>query len=125
MTIVILQPDNTSATIKIQRYEPGKIWVNQQCYEHSLILRPHQLQPFNPTQLNDVLLEHFKVIFDNPPQILILGTGKAPLIPKEELLLPFFEKGIGVEFMDSKTACYTFTVLAAEERDVAACILII
>jgi len=121
---VIIQQDDSSATYQIQRYETGKIWINQQCYTTSVIVRPHSLSSWHPMKLNEVTSEHFVSLLDMKPQILLLGTGPQLIIPSQELLLPLFEKGIGVEFMDSRAACHTYTVLAAEERNVAACILI-
>lgn len=122
---MIIQQDESSATYQINRYEPGKIWINQQCYNESLILRPHRLQTWRPRQLNELCAADFLSLEEDLPKILLLGTGKDLLIPPEELFIPFFQKGIGVEFMDSRAACHTFTVLASEERAVAACILII
>ncbi len=122
---VIIQQDESSATYIIQRYAPGKIWINQQCYESSVIIRPHHLlAPWAPSCLQEVTFADFKSLEDDMPQILLLGTGEKLIIPPEALLLPLFKKGIGVEFMDSKAACFTFTALAAENRNVAACILI-
>lgn len=122
---MIIQQDDSSATYQIQRYEPGKIWINQQCYTTSIIVRPHHLLSWSPMKLSEVAPEHFSSLFENQPQILLLGTGEQLIIPSQNLLLPLFEKGIGVEFMDSRAACHTYAVLAAEERNVAACILII
>ncbi|MFI4937702.1 MAG: Mth938-like domain-containing protein [Candidatus Berkiellales bacterium] len=121
---MIIQQDETTATYQINRYEPGKIWINQQAYDQSVIIRPHSLATITPRQLSELTVNDFSSLFEDLPQIFLLGTGSKLIIPPEELLRPLFEKGIGVEFMDSKTASYTFTVLAAEERNVAACILV-
>lgn len=121
---MIIQQDENSATFQIKRYEPGKIWINEECYEESVIIRPHQLMVWKPKKLSEVSLSDFAPLLESPPQILILGTGSQLIIPKQDLLAALFEKGIGVEFMDSRKACFTFTVLAAEQRDVAACILL-
>jgi uncharacterized protein len=122
---VIIQQDPSSATYQIQRYEQGKIWINQHCYQSSVIIRPHELiAPWAPHQLSEVTIEDFAPIYANLPQILLIGTGAKLIIPPQALLAPLFAKGIGVEFMDSRAACYTFTLLAAEQRNVVACILI-
>ena len=122
---MFLEQDDTQATYLIQRYEPGKIWINQECYQTSVVIWPHQMSTWEPREFNEVKTEHFQVLFDSLPQILLLGTGCKLIIPPQNLLLPLFEKGIGVEFMDSRAACHTYTVLASEKRNVAACILII
>lgn len=124
LTIVNLQQDSTSASYQIKRYEPGKIWINDQCYQHSIILRPNEILPWPPMQLSEIIPAHFEALMHNLPQVLLFGTGAQCLIPPMALLKPFYAKGVGVEFMDTKAACYTFTVLAAEERNVAALLLI-
>jgi uncharacterized protein len=122
---VIIQQDDSSATYQIQRYEPGSIWINQQCYHSSVIIRPHHLLvPWSPKQIDEIKPEDFNSLFEEIPQIVILGTGSQLIIPAQSILLPLFEKWIGVEFMDSRAACHTYTILAAEERNVAACILL-
>ena len=55
-------------------------------------------------------------------EILILGTGERILFPEPSELSPFLSRGIGVEAMDSRAACRTYNLLAAEGRAVAAAI---
>lgn len=122
---MIIQQDESAATYQIQRYEPGKVWINALCYEQSLIVRPHSLiYPWEPSNLSNLNAAHFTPLFENKPDIVLLGTGDTLLIPSDELLQSLWLKGIGVEFMDSRRACFTYTVLAAEERNVAACIIL-
>lgn len=121
---MIIQQDESAATYQIQRYEPGKIWINTVCYEQSQIVRPHLLMPWEPRTLADLNASHFTPLYENKPDIVLLGTGENLVIPSEELLETLWLKGIGVEFMDSRRACFTYTVLAAEERNVAACIIL-
>lgn len=122
---MIIQQDDNTATYQIQRYEPGKIWINALCYEQNLIVRPHELLvPWGPKTFADLQDEHFTSLYANKPDIVLLGTGQNLVIPSDDLLQHLWLKGIGVEFMDSRRACFTFTVLAAEERNVAACIFV-
>lgn len=122
---MIIQADESGAQYQIQKYQPGCIVVNNISYKNSIIIRPFELiSDWKPNQLSEVTLADLASIYAAPPQILLLGTGSALIIPEEQLLLPLYAQGIGVEFMDSRAACYTFTILAAEQRSVAACILI-
>ena len=120
-----IQQDNSTATYQIKRYEPGKIWINELCYEQSVIVRPHELiHPWAPQTLASLSASDFFAFDENRPDIVLLGTGANLAIPSDNLLHSLWAKGIGVEFMDSRRACFTYTVLAAEERNVAACIII-
>lgn len=122
--IMHIHQDDNPSTYKIKRYEPGKIWINDACYEHSVIVSAQQFIPWTPSTLSEVTLEDFQALFSQPPNILLLGTGENALIPDAPLLAALHQKGINVEFMTSLSACYTFTILTAEGRDVCACILI-
>lgn len=120
-----IHQDDSTATYQIKRYEPGKIWINDLCYEQSIIVRPHQLiHPWHPKLFTDLTASDFSALDENKPDIVLLGTGSTLAIPPDEILQDLWLKGIGVEFMDSRRACFTYTVLAAEERNVAACIII-
>ncbi|MDH3353772.1 MAG: MTH938/NDUFAF3 family protein [Chromatiales bacterium] len=57
-------------------------------------------------------------------EILILGTGEKLTFPTPKQLSPFMAQGVGVEVMDSRAACRTYNLLAAEERKVAAAIML-
>lgn len=122
---MIIQEDDSSATYKIQRFEPGKIWINQECYTHSVIVKPHKLIKWSPESLKDVTEDDFALLLSPQVDIVLLGTGPHLVVPSQSLLRGLFEQGIGVEFMDSKAACRTYSVLSSEMRNVAACILIL
>lgn len=120
-----IQKETSSVTYQIKRYEPGKIQINDEIYTHSVIIRPHQLiTSWRPQKIEELCFADLEAILLDPPAIMLLGTGSKILIPPQSLLTPLFEKGIGVEFMDSQAACYTYTILTNDERDVAACILL-
>jgi uncharacterized protein len=118
-----MDPSNTLYQIK--HYEPGKITINDQSYTGSVILTANDLWCIEPRNLSQLQSTHLQLLLDNnDAQIILLGTGRTLIIPPETLLIPFFSHGKGIEFMTSQAACYTYTVLCAEHRKVAACILI-
>tara|TARA_R110002110_G_scaffold404606_1_gene623088 strand:+ start:99647 stop:100018 length:372 start_codon:yes stop_codon:yes gene_type:complete len=120
-----IQQDANTAEYNISRYQPGKIWVNQLCYRNSILISPTSFQAdWVPQTFSELQPKHLHNLFDTPPEIFILGTGEHLHFPASEWLLPFYEKGIGVEIMDSLRAVYTYTILCSEERQVAAGILI-
>ncbi len=122
---MIIQEDDSPLSYRIKSYSPGKIWINDQCYKSSVIIRPqHLLVPWAPTQFNELEEAHFDSLFDPKVELVLLGTGKQLIIPDMAILRKMYEHGIGVEFMDSSAACRTYSMLASE-RNVAACILII
>ena len=54
----------------------------------------------------------------------MLGTGSKLRFPPPHLLRPLASAGIGIEVMDVRAACRTYNILVAEERKVAAALLI-
>ena len=58
------------------------------------------------------------------PEVVVLGTGPAQRFPRPELARALAASGAGVEVMDSKAACRTYNILAAEGRSVVAAILL-
>ena len=122
---MIITEDMTEGSYIRKAYEPGKITVNESTYTQSLIISKNQLttdwEPQSIAQLNP---SHFDAIVTLQPEIVLLGTGIAFHLPEHRLLAPLYEKGFGVECMDTGAACRTFTALLSEKRNVIAALLI-
>jgi uncharacterized protein len=63
-------------------------------------------------------LEQFQV------EILLLGTGPRQRFPQPRMTAALTRAGVGVEVMDVQAACRTYNILVAEERKVAAALLL-
>jgi uncharacterized protein len=66
---------------------------------------------------------HFEAVFELEPEVVLIGTGAAQVFLSPELMMCFYERGIGVETMTTDAACRTFNVLAGEGRRVVAAML--
>ncbi len=58
------------------------------------------------------------------PEVLLFGTGERQRFAHPKLYRALTDAGIAVEFMDTPAACRTYNILVAEDRRVAAAILI-
>lgn len=58
------------------------------------------------------------------PEIVLLGTGPRQLFPHARLVRALTDARIGVEPMDTRAACRTFNILAAEGRRVVAALIV-
>lgn len=119
--------DNSKGNYIIRSYQPGEIQINDEKIQRSVIVTPTTLiNPWQPQTFNELTEKHLQTIFtlDPQPTILLLGTGSQLTFPNIELLASFYQRGIGVEIMDTAAACRTFMVLLSEERNVAAALLI-
>ena len=63
-------------------------------------------------------------ILDNPPEVLVIGTGRQTAFPDPAVMEMLSGAHIGFECMDSRAAARTFNILVGEGRDVSAAMLL-
>ena len=119
-----LDIDSTSST-QIKSYQAGTICINDTFYEDSIIITPQQvIAPWPPQSIEELTAEHLQGILQLSPELVIIGSGEKHKFLSATLLRPFIEQKIGVEIMNTPAACRTFNLLAAENRNVAAAIIV-
>lgn len=69
--------------------------------------------------------DDFTIFLDRKdrPDMVILGMGERLKHPASDVRKAFREAGVGLEVMDTATACRTYNLLAGEGRNVAAALL--
>ena len=104
----------------------GEDWVqvNNQRYQSSLIVMAETILPWSAEAFSVLSENDFEKIRALTPEIVLLGTGPKQRFPHPGLTTALTGAGIGVEVMDLKAACRTYNILAAEERKVAAALLL-
>lgn len=118
--------DFGSATHLITGYEPGMVRINETRHSTSLIVTPEHVDTgWAPRSFEELDLACFRSLLDDPPEIVILGTGATLRFPSREILRAFRERQIGFEVMDTGAACRTYNIIMAEGRPVAAALLMI
>lgn len=127
---MLVNQDSNHSKYQIQSYtvinNHATIKINQITYTQSILIYDNKLiTPWRPRCFSDLQITDFEALWLKPPPILLLGTGHQLHIPDMTLLRPLFERGIGVEFMNSAAASRTYNVLSAENREVAIGLLII
>jgi len=70
--------------------------------------------------IGSLAADDFAVLLAAAPEIIVLGTGQAHVIPPRELVFAFARRGVGFEVMGTRAAARTFNVLVGEGRQVAA-----
>ena len=109
----------------IQGYDSSSVVVNGQHYNRSIVVLPDQLiTEWRPDRFSDLQEGDLQQLLELNPEVLLLGTGPRQEFPPPSLLTPFLEKQIGIEAMDTASACRTYNILAAEGRRVAAALLL-
>ena len=119
-----LHLDNISGVNLFTGYGEGYVMVNKQRHQQSLVvLRDRLLTSWPPAGFDELTAEHFALIAELEPEIVLLGTGNRLRFPRPEFTRALVEARIGLEVMDLQAACRTYNFLAAEERKVAAALL--
>ena len=121
-----LQIDSADAAYIIRGYDTGKVFVNDEALTRSFIVMPDRLvRDWPPQTVGELRAEHFQIVADLGPEIVLFGTGDKLCFPSTEITAPLTMRNIGVEIMDTAAACRSFSILIAEGRRVAAALLMI
>ena len=106
-------------------YGDDHVQVNGQRFDFGLVLGPALMDRGSFVSVNFETLEekHFAHLATLGAEIILLGTGPKLRFPHPSLTRPLIEARIGLEVMDTGSACRTYNILVAEGRKVVAAIL--
>jgi len=122
---VKLQPDPKSSLNTVTAYDSKVIEINAVPFEHSVLVMPEgEITAWSVTKPEDLTREHFELMANKKPELVIFGSGKRLKFPPPQLLLPLIEAKIGIETMDTQAACRTYNILMGEGRLVLAALIL-
>jgi uncharacterized protein len=102
----------------IEARGPNKIKFKGVWYTESLIIFNNEvIHPWSHSAANELSIDDFSLAIENSCEVVLLGTGEQQIFPNHTLITSLLKKGIGVEVMDTVSACRTYNILAAEYRD--------
>jgi len=117
--------DKPGSELVFSDYTDHSVTINDQKLVNSLIVFPDELQVEWPTlSVTDLTMEHFQLILERRPDIVILGTGSQQRFPDINLRRQLAANRLQLEVMDNAAACRTYNLLVSEDRDVGAAIII-
>jgi uncharacterized protein len=106
-------------------YGEGYVKVNDERFEKSVVVLPERvIADWAPASFDALTADHLALLVDLEREIILLGTGARLRFPRPEILKPLIQAGIGVEVMDVQAACRTYNILMAEERKIAAALVL-
>ena len=108
----------------ITGYGEGYVLVNGARRSSSVVVMPDRTEDWPVTRFDELRAEDFAFLRDLNAEIVLLGTGARQRFPHPRLTVELAQAGIGLEVMDLQAACRTYNILVAEERKVAAALLI-
>lgn len=117
--------DTNHAKFQIKAYQPGWIKINDQIITKNLIITPDELYPDWIAQTaKDIDHASLNIIETLQPDVFLIGTGRDLIFLSIEVYGELINQGIGVEVMDTRSACHTFNALTSENRRVAAALIL-
>ena len=120
-----LNLDDNNALYQVRAYQPGTVQINEIIYTVSVIISASQLiENWAPQTITELSAETLNAALQLKPDILLLGTGSKLVFPPIEIYGHLINQGIGIEVMDTSAACRTYNALSAENRNVAAALII-
>jgi uncharacterized protein len=105
-------------------YGEGFVQLNGERRDSSLLVLPERVMDWPPASFEALAEAHFALIAELRPEVVLLGTGARLRFPHPRLTASLARAGIGLEVMDVQAACRTYNILMAEERVVAAALLL-
>ncbi len=113
--------DNQDEGYVITAYDDDGISVNGKPFTQSLIITTAKLdEDWKVDSITALQRGHVEQILALDPELIIIGTGNQLIFPAVEMYSNIIERGIGVDFMDTRAACRTYNILMSEGRHVVA-----
>ncbi len=112
-------------TLLFSGYDDAYIKVNEERYESGLSLHQGEITaPWGPDRLRELKSVDLDPFVQQPPEVLILGTGRVTAFPSADVLDYMTTHHIGFECMDSRAAARTYNILIGEGRRVSVAMLL-
>ena len=108
----------------ITAYGDGYVEINGERRSENLVVLPERVVPWPARSFEALTRDDFAFLQSMDAEIVLLGTGPRQRFPHPRLTAPLAQAGIGVEVMDLHAACRTYNILVAEDRKVAAALLL-
>ncbi|MEN9544736.1 MAG: hypothetical protein RLZZ598_1569 [Pseudomonadota bacterium] len=119
------QPERVAPHLNlISYYGPDGLRIGEREWRRSVLL-PWQgaVIDWAPVSFEALEAAHFEQIMALKPELVLFGSGSRMRFARPLLMRSLIERGIGIETMDSRTACRTFNVLVTEGRPVVAALV--
>ena len=109
----------------IRAYSDSSVTINEEIFTRSVIVQAQLLvRDWSPQAIEELDSASVERLAELDTEIILLGTGKRQCFPDRKLLMPCYERKIGIEIMDTPAACRTYNILLEEGRTVTAALLI-
>ena len=106
-------------------YDEGWVEVSGRRHTTNIVVAGERIVPgWTAGGFDGLQAPEIEALAAMKPEILLLGSGRAFRFPPPALLAPLYAARIGVEVMDTRAACRTYTSRRAEARVVVAALIV-
>lgn len=122
MQLTLHDPENSYT---IRTCSGDGILIEDTLYTSSLIVTPGQILPAWPVRdARQLARDDLADLLQHDPELIVLGTGRAQVFPDLGLVRELMREGLGIEVMDTASACRTYNIVASENRRVGAALIL-
>lgn len=109
----------------IEAYGNGGFRFAGMSHRGSILCLPDAILAWDVTSLDDVTPDFANLLSKEglSSGVLLIGTGRTPVVPPAAVMTALREAGLWPEIMDTGAAARTYNVLLAEEREVSAALI--
>lgn len=109
----------------IRSYGPGRFMISDREWRSPVLVTPSVTHPWAITRAEDFTVESLTPLRNAtvPTEILVLGCGARAVFVPPDLRAALKAAGMGLEVVDTGSACRIYNVLLAESRRVAAALI--
>ena len=109
----------------IRSYGPGRFMISDREWQSPVLVMPAATHPWAVARAEDLSLENLAPLREAavPTEILVLGCGPRAVFVPPSLRATLKAAGMGLEVVDTGSACRIYNVLLAESRRVAAALI--
>lgn len=109
----------------IRSYGPGRFLISEREWQSPVLVTPSATYPWSATSAAELSLESLAPLREAaiPTEILVLGCGARAVFVPPDLRAALKGAGMGIEVVDTGSACRIYNVLLAEGRRVAAALI--
>jgi uncharacterized protein len=103
----------------------GWVRVGATEYRENVLLLPDAVVTgWAPAGFDALTEDDYAALLEYAPEMVLLGTGATQRFAHPRLLRALAAARVGVDAMDTRAACRTFNILVAEDRRVAAALIV-
>lgn len=109
----------------IRSYGPGRFMISDREWRSPVLVTPAATHRWGVTRAEDLSVGTLAPLLEAavPTEILVLGCGARAVFVPPDLRAALKAAGMGLEVVDTGSACRIYNVLLAESRRVAAALI--